>query len=62
MVVVFLPVLELPEEVLSVEQQNETMAMKTTTMKTKVNISEKALEYMFKIIFPYPIYRISFEF
>lgn len=58
-VVVFLLVLELPEDVLSVEQQNETMAIKITIMTIKVNISEAGFEYMLKIIFTYPIYRIS---
>lgn len=56
--VVFLFVLELPEDVLSVEQQNETIAMKITIMTIKVNISEKAFEYMLMIILSYIIYRI----
>ena len=59
MVVVFLFVCELPEEELSVEQQNETIAIKITIMKIKVNMSEAGFEYMLKIIFPHPIYRIS---
>ena len=56
MAVVFLFGLELPEEVLSVEQQNETMAMKITIITIKVNRSDNGFEYMIKTIFCYTIY------
>ena len=57
--VVFLPVLELPEELLSVEQQNDTMAMKITIITIKVNMSDNGFEYMLNTIFRYIIYMIS---
>ena len=56
---VFLLLCELPEEELSVEQQNETIPMNITIMKIKVNMSEAGFEYMFKSIFSHHIYRIS---
>ena len=59
MVVVFLFVCELPEEELSVEQQNETIAMKITIITIKVNMSDNGFEYMLMTIFRYTIYMIS---
>ena len=52
---VFVLVFELPVELLSVEQQNDTIAMKITIMKTKVNMSENGFEYMLMTIFCYDI-------
>ncbi len=51
---------ELPEEELSVEQQNETIHMNIPIIKIKVNMSEAESEYMFKSIFPHHIYKISY--
>ena len=56
---VFVLVFELPEELLSVEQQNETIAMKITIITIKVNMSDNGFEYMLMTIFRYTIYMIS---